>query len=142
MELYRHPNCADVADFFGSVNWLTGTLVASKVVETKIGRFEVCVRGDPGPDVLVGFRPECLQIVGHAGGSAQNSFDAVLRSSTFLGDQFVYDAIVKDRLLVGKSRLVPTGSDRRLQLHVEPSEIMVFPHSETRDRILAPDQPG
>jgi hypothetical protein len=25
---------------------------------------------------------------------------------------------------------------------VEPSEIMVFPHSETRDRILAPDQPG
>src|SRR5688572_11775242 len=62
MELYRHPNCSEVADFFGSVNWLVGTRVASKIVETKIGRLEVCVHGDHGPEVLVGFRPESLQI--------------------------------------------------------------------------------
>lgn len=142
MELYRYPNCSEVADFFGSVNWLTGTLVASKVVETKIGRFEVCVRRDLGPEVLVGFRPECLQIVDQADACGQNSFDAVLRSSTFLGDQFVYDAIVKDQLLVGKSRLVPTRSDRHLQLYVEPSDIMLFPRSEPSGRILSAEQRG
>jgi hypothetical protein len=32
--------------------------------------------------------------------------------------------------------------DRRLRLYVDPAEIMVFPFSESRDRILAPAQPG
>ena len=140
MELYRHPNCSEVADFFGSVNWLVGTRVASKIVETKIGRLEVCVHGDPGPEVLVGFRPESLQIIDRGNVSDQNAFDAVLRSSIFLGDQFIYDAVVKNQLLVGKSRLVPTRGDRKLQLFVEPSEIMVFPHSEMKDRVLSPEQ--
>jgi iron(III) transport system ATP-binding protein len=140
MELYRHPNCSEVADFFGSVNWLAGTRVASKIVETKIGRLEVCVHGDAGPEVLVGFRPESLQIVDRGNVSCPNAFDAVLRSSIFLGDQFIYDAVVKNQLLVGKSRLIPTGGDRKFQLFVEPSEIMVFPHSEMKGRILSPEQ--
>jgi len=136
MELYRHPNCAEVADFFGSVNWLSGTLVASRLVETKIGRFEVCVGGHLGPEVRVGFRPECLQILDHPNPSGQNSFGAVLSSSIFLGDQFVYNIAVKDQLLVGKSRLVPACRDGRLQLYVDPSEIMVFPDSESGGRAV------
>jgi ABC-type Fe3+/spermidine/putrescine transport system ATPase subunit len=140
MELYRRPNCAEVADFFGSVNWLTGTLVASKIVETKIGRLEVCARGDLDREVLVGFRPESLQIVEGSNLAGHNAFDALLRSSTFLGDQFIYEACVKDSLVMGKSRLIPMRDDRRLQLYVDPAEIMVFPYSESKDRILAPEQ--
>jgi hypothetical protein len=37
---------------------------------------------------------------------------------------------------MGKSRLIPVCDDRRLQLYVDPAEIMVFPHSESKDRIL------
>jgi iron(III) transport system ATP-binding protein len=140
MELYRRPNCSEVADFFGSVNWLTGRLTESKIVETEVGRLEVCPRGDPGAEVLVGFRPESLQIVDVASACRQNVFEAVLRSSTFLGDQFVYEAFVKDLLVMGKSRLVPMRDDRRLQLYVDPAEIMVFPYSESKDRMLAPEQ--
>jgi len=140
MELYRRPNCSEVADFFGSVNWLTGRLTESKIVETKIGRLEVCLRGDPGSEVLVGFRPECLQIVDGSNAHRQNAFEAVLRSSTFLGDQFVYEAFVKNLLVMGKSRLVPMRDDRRLQLYIDPAEIMVFPCSESKGRILAPEQ--
>jgi hypothetical protein len=33
--------------------------------------------------------------------------------------------------------LIPVRDDRRLQLYVDPAEIMVFPHSESKDRILA-----
>ncbi|HEX5021451.1 MAG TPA: ABC transporter ATP-binding protein [Candidatus Binatia bacterium] len=142
MELYRRPNCSEVADFFGSVNWLSGTLVASKTVETKIGRLEVCLHGDPGPRVLVGFRPESLQILDGSKGCRENAFEAVLRSSTFLGDQFVFDAVINDSRVMGKSRLSPAAGDRRLQLYVDPSEIMVFPHSESKDRILVPEQRG
>jgi iron(III) transport system ATP-binding protein len=140
MELYRRPNCAEVADFFGEVNWLSGRLIESRIVETKIGRLEVCPGEVAGPDVLVGFRPESLQIAEGTALCRRNAFDAALRSSTFLGDQFVYEAVVRDSLVTGKSRLLPTGGDRRLQLYVDPAEIMVFPHSESKDRILARDQ--
>ena len=133
MELYRRPNCAEVADFFGAVNWLNGTVVGAKTVETKIGRLEVCLRGDLGPNVLIGFRPESLQVVDAANHAGRNAFEAVLRSSTFLGDQFVYEAVIRDSLLTGKSRLIPMGGDRRLQLCVDPTEIMVFPRSENKD---------
>lgn len=140
MDLYRQPNCAEVADFFGSVNWLSGTLVQGKFVDTKIGRFEVCVKGDPGPEVLVGFRPESLQITDRGKTSGSNCFEAALRSSTFLGDQFVYDAVVKDELLVGKSRMVPARSDCGIQLYVDPSDIMVFPGAERKDHLLSLEQ--
>jgi ABC-type Fe3+/spermidine/putrescine transport system ATPase subunit len=140
MDLYRRPNCAEVADFFGSVNWLSGTLVQSRFVDTKIGRFEVCLKGDAGREVLVGFRPESLQIADQRNASGPNVFEAVLRSSTFLGDQFVYDAVVKDELLVGKSRVAPALSDRGIQLFVDPSDIMVFPGAESKDRLLSLEQ--
>ena len=133
MELYRHPNCAEVADFFGSVNWLPGTVVTPGCVETKIGRFEVCARSDVGREVLLGFRPESLLILDRPSVSGRNSFQALLGSKTFLGDQFVYSAVIQDEVLVGKSRLVPTQNERELRLYVDPSEIMVFPGSEKRN---------
>ena len=137
MELYRRPNCPEVADFFGSVNWFSGTRVSAKVVETKIGRFEVEMGGDPGPKVLVGFRPECVQIVERGHGPRPNLFDAVLQSSTFLGDQFVYSVRVDDQSLMGKSRILPICGDRCLQLYVEPAEIMVFPQAERQNPLLS-----
>lgn len=112
------------------------------MVETKIGRLAVCLRDDPGPEVLVGFRPESLQIVDASHCAGHNAFDGVLRSSTFLGDQFVYEAFIKNLLVTGKSRLIPARDDRRLRLYVDPAEIMVFPHSESKDRILAPERRG
>lgn len=141
MELYRRPNCAEVADFFGSVNWFAGRLIDSRMVETPIGPLEVCPAAAVGAEVLVGFRPESLQIVDGAGACRHNGFDAVLRSSTFLGDQFIYEAAVKNLLVTGKSRAVPARPDRCLRLYVDPSEILVFPRSESKDRALAPE-PG
>jgi iron(III) transport system ATP-binding protein len=139
MELYRRPNCAEVADFFGAVNWLDGKLTESRIVETKLGRLEVSPCGDPGKEVLVGFRPESLQILEGTPVCRQNAFEAVLRTSTFLGDQFVYEAFVNDSLVTGKSRLIPMREDHRLQLYVDPAEIMVFPYSERKNRITALD---
>lgn len=140
MELYRRPNCAEVADFFGEVNWLTGRLTEAKFVETQVGRLEVGQCRVAGPELLVGFRPESLQILDGAMPCRQNTFEAVLRSSTFLGDQFVFDAFVKNFPVTGKSRALPMSGERRLRLYVDPQEIMVFAHSESKDRILAREQ--
>jgi ABC-type Fe3+/spermidine/putrescine transport system ATPase subunit len=127
IDLYRRPNCAAVANFFGSVNWLTGTLVGARMVATQIGSLEIGPCAEPGPQVLIGFRPEALHIVESPTSTPLNGFEAVLRSSTFLGDQFVYEACVKDFVFTGKSRLVPLRDDRRLRLRVDSDDIMVFP---------------
>jgi ABC-type Fe3+/spermidine/putrescine transport system ATPase subunit len=129
MDLYCRPNCSEVADFFGSVNWLAGALVGSDLVETRIGRLKVCGQGHSGPDVVVGFRPESLQIAVQEDDSRENIFEVDLRSSIFLGDQFVYETTVDDLLIIGKSRVPPTCGGRRLRVYVDSSDIMVFPRA-------------
>ncbi|MBI2361279.1 MAG: ABC transporter ATP-binding protein [Deltaproteobacteria bacterium] len=129
MELYRSPRRAEVAEFFGQVNWVPGRIVEPGVAETPIGRLRIQSSARPGDEVLVGFRPECLSIVEDDPGAQGNLFHAALRSSTFLGDQFVYSVMVRDRLLVGKSRILPLCPNGRLCLRVDPAELLVFPQT-------------
>jgi hypothetical protein len=51
----------------------------------------------------------------------------MLRSSTFLGDQFLYSVAVAGQLFVGKGRAVPVNTDGQLYLYVNPADLMVFP---------------
>lgn len=130
VELYRNPCRAEVAEFFGLVNWIKGKIVRSCLAETPIGY--ICFRGaaNLGDEVLLGFRPECLSVVERRLGTESNIFQAILRSSTFLGDQFLYNATVQDHILLGKGRVVPLQRDRDLYLYVDPAEIMVFPAAQ------------
>ena len=138
MELYRRPNCVEVAEFFGSVNWLSGKLVAANAVETKIGRFGIPESSNLGNDVIVGFRPESIAILGEPRQSRHNTFPAALGFSTFLGDQFIYDAAVNEIRLLGKSRTLPSSNGRKLYLYVDPEDVMVFPASEKNTAFLSP----
>ena len=130
MDLYRHPNCAEVAEFFGSVNWLPGRRVEADLVETGIGRFRTSRDTGASTEVFVGFRPECIQYAEPAADKQDNTFEARLTSSVFLGDQFVYDATADDTPLTGKSRAVPATHGDSLLLHIPPSDVMVFPADE------------
>jgi iron(III) transport system ATP-binding protein len=129
MELYRSPNCTEVAEFFGSVNWLAGQLTQANLVETSIGPFVTAEAHRFEHDVLVGFRPESMAFVTESA-ERHNCFHATMHSSVFLGDQFVYDATVNETKLVGKSRTVPKLEDGRLHVHVDPADVMVFPATE------------
>ncbi len=130
MELYRSPNCAEVAEFFGSVNWLPGRRAGADLVETGIGRFQVSGGADADAEVFVGFRPESIQFTGPADETDDNTFEARLTSSVFLGDQFVYNVTANDQQLTGKSRTVPTTHGDALLLRVPPGDVMVFPADE------------
>ena len=130
MDLYRSPNCAEVAEFFGSVNWLRGRHVDADVVETGIGRFRVAGAADAGGEVWVGFRPEAMAFAEPSGEEPENTFRTSLVSSVFLGDQFVYDVVADDIRITGKSRAVPTTQGDALLLRVPPAEVMVFAADE------------
>ena len=126
MEIYQKPKRADVAEFFGSVNWLEAKLVQPDLAESAIGKLRVQQGCEAGGHVLLGFRPECLKLAeGCENGT--NTLRARLQSSTFLGDQFVFTVMVNDRPLLGKSRVAPVQKDGMIVLRVEPENIMLFP---------------
>jgi ABC-type Fe3+/spermidine/putrescine transport system ATPase subunit len=127
MELYHRPKRAEVAEFFGSVNWLKGKIVGPSLVETPIGRLGTRDSARPGEEVLVGFRPEALTVVENHRATDSNVLRAAVRTSTFLGDQFIYCVAVRDQLLIGKGRSIPAQNDGKLYLYVNPEDVMVFP---------------
>jgi iron(III) transport system ATP-binding protein len=126
MELYHKPRRAEVAEFFGSVNWLKGRVVQPCLAETPIGLLRIGDCAKQGEQVLLGFRPECLTIVERPEADC-NVFSGVLRSSTFLGDQVVYCVEVQSQLILGKGRAIPMKTSGRIGLRVDPADVMVYP---------------
>jgi len=126
-EIYHKPKRTEVADFFGSVNWLDGTIVEPGLAQSPIGRLRIETAAQPGADVLLGFRPECLCFGEKNSPGADNTFQGKLKTSTFLGDQFVFTAAVNNRLLFGKNRAIPKATQGSFDLRIDPTDIMVFP---------------
>src|SRR5919106_1542762 len=62
LEIYHKPSCADVAEFFGSVNWLEAQVVEPGVADSPIGKLNIASSSKIGDKVLLGFRPECLSL--------------------------------------------------------------------------------
>src|SRR5581483_9322502 len=116
-EMYASPSCPDVANFFGEMNWLEGTVVRPGVAETAIGPLRFSA-SPPEGSVMLGFRPEALAPAN--GAAAENAVSGKLASSTFLGDQFLFRARVGELLLLGKSRMQPAGVDDTIQLAIRP----------------------
>jgi ABC-type sugar transport system ATPase subunit len=127
LEIYHKPACADVAEFFGSVNWLEAQVVGPGVADSPIGELQIQSSFNIGDKVLLGFRPESLSLPDPRTQVDGNCFRAVIGSSTFLGDQFIYTAVINERQLFGKNRTLPKTSDGTALCRVSPSNIMVFP---------------
>lgn len=127
MQLYHCPSRAEVAEFFGSVNWLKAKIIQSCLAETSIGRLRTSAATNPGEEVLLGFRPEALTIIEGPAAMDTNILQATLRSITFLGDQLVYCVEVRNQSFVGKGRTIPLQKDGPICLYVDPADIMVFP---------------
>jgi ABC-type Fe3+/spermidine/putrescine transport system ATPase subunit len=125
-EIYHKPGSADVAEFFGSVNWFDGEVVESGITASPLGKLRIDGAHKPGEKILLGFRPECLSF-GSPANDDCNAFPARIQSSVFLGDQFLYTAVAGDRQLIGKNRAAPADNGGGVMLRVAPADIMVFP---------------
>ena len=123
-EIYTRPQSRFVAEFLGEVNWLDGTVVATREnlleVETPVGRLTVpagVYKGDSS--VLVGFRPEAVRW----GPVPSGTWRATVVRSVYLGEAEEY------RLeLQGGARLRAVVSNPREVLAPgAPAEVSVCP---------------
>lgn len=138
MELYRDPNCPEVAEFFGTVNWLPGERDSadSNLVNTAIGEFSVSRNSAADKKVWIGFRPEHMGFSEEAFIPQPNHFQADLRNKIFLGDQYTFDAHAAASNLVGKSRAAPKLQADKLHIAVDPADIMVFTADDNNTKFI------
>ncbi|MGH6806926.1 MAG: ABC transporter ATP-binding protein, partial [Ensifer adhaerens] len=115
-EIYETPADAFVADFIGSSNFLTGTVVnrAAGVANVRLddGTVIKANTGRNGADenVVIAVRPERLQIVGGAG---ENVVQATIQGGAYLGSVYQYE-------------LTGAGSTFRVQTAREVADKHVF----------------
>jgi ABC-type sugar transport system ATPase subunit len=125
-ELYRNPKSPLVAEFFGSINWLRGKVLDKHCVETEIGKIEVDLLDERNGKVVVGIRPEDMKIDPPTG-DASNRVEAIVSSSTFVGDQVILEMKINNAVLTAKA--VPDGKKPQGKVYVclPKDKLVVFP---------------
>ena len=102
-ELYQSPTDKDVADFLGSMNWLSGTIEADGAIRTSFGTVFSSDSNSiqPNAQVWLGIRPEDVVVHGAADTSpdGRNAFTGEIISSIFLGDHRTYEIRLADETL-------------------------------------------
>src|SRR5262245_39505813 len=125
-ELYRDPKSPQVAEFFGSMNWLHGKVLDKHSVETEIGRLEVDCGAETNGKVVVGIRPEDMKI-----DASQeilgNRLEGTMARSTFVGDQMIFEIRINDTLLTAKA--MPDGErpEGKVSVCFPREKMVVFP---------------
>ena len=125
-ELYRHPESPLVAEFFGSINWLRGKILDGHCVETEIGKLNVDFSGAASGKVVVGIRPEDMKI-NSPESNCGNRLDATVASSTFVGDQMIYELKVNNKMLTAKAMPDGKGPEGKVSVYLPKHKIVVFP---------------
>ncbi len=125
-ELYSNPKSPLVAEFFGSINWLHGKVLDSHCVQTEIGKIDVELRGEAKGKVVLGIRPEDLKI-DWAAGDSSHGLEATVASSTFVGDQMIFEIKINDSVLTAKA--MPDGKkpEGKVYVSLPKDKLVVFP---------------
>ena len=125
--LYRRPANSLVAEFFGSINWLQGKMLAGDQVDSEIGILVIEPRRQYEGNVVVGVRPEDVILDDGAGG--ENSITGQLESAVFLGDQVNAEVKINERVLIARAapdRDYPKGP---VTVRLPKERLVVFPES-------------
>jgi putative spermidine/putrescine transport system ATP-binding protein len=133
-EVYRHPQTPFVLDFVGQSTRLTGTVSQQDKcdirIETSIGTIRAPGDLPVGSRVLVGIRPELIDIDGQPGDRV-NTVRLPLRDAVYLGSKtmlYFRTQGAEDRVLCEVPRLVAAAAPGTEMMLAWPvSETMVFP---------------
>lgn len=130
--IYRSPANRFVADFIGETNWLPGTVQKSNgtqcFVTTELGCFEAATQKSfqTGDSVLLGFRPEAVEI----GERADNSFRTEIRQLSYLGEVEQYTLASATGQLIKAFEQNPRSLRQigaPLSVHVRPENLLLLP---------------
>jgi iron(III) transport system ATP-binding protein len=125
-ELYRAPANALVAEFFGSINWLSGKMLDGGRVETEIGTLAIDSPRQYEGNVVVGVRPEDVKLA-DASANVENRFVGNVLATTFLGDQATSEVKIKDKILLAKTLPDDAKTVGAVSVHLPKEKIVVFP---------------
>lgn len=124
-DLYDRSVSRQVAEFFGPMNLVEGEVIADGVVRTAIGPISVPTAALTDKTVVVGLRPEKVEMV-PLPGETENVFDAVVADRVFLGGVKVHQMKIGEvSLRADNAGNYRVGGAVRIRL---PSEsLRVFP---------------
>jgi iron(III) transport system ATP-binding protein len=126
-QVYSKPVHPQVAQFFGTVNWLEGIVSKPGAVHTPLGHL-TCddMSGFADQDkVAVGVRPENLEIFRSRGDGLENVIPCTITTTTFLGIYRVFTVRVGEASLL----VMRTGAEKfdgPGYVHVPKSAIRLF----------------
>jgi ABC-type Fe3+/spermidine/putrescine transport system ATPase subunit len=129
-ELYRSPANALVAEFFGSINWIRGTMIGENRVETEIGVLSLADSCRCNGAVIVGIRPEDVRLE-RSSNDGENRIEGKITSSTFLGDQIVAELKIGERTLTVKAPPDDEEPRRNFLVYLPKEKLVVFPEPVT-----------
>jgi len=131
--VYRYPDNRFVASFVGEANLIPGTFLGSDGavgrVRTRLGELQATVGAavpQEGAQAWCMVRPENLKL----SGAEQNCFEAVLRSSVYLGEveQFVLDHDGTElRAMRAAPEQAPPPLGERVHVHFNPQDAVILP---------------
>jgi iron(III) transport system ATP-binding protein len=127
-ELYRSPLNPQVAEFFGSINWLEGKWIGRRGVETEIGVIELDHQAQGSGAVVLGIRPEDLRI-GSSPTTSDNELEGEIVSKTFVGDQMLFEVRVKAKTLFARTMSDNDAAGEKVFVYFPRRKIIVFPQT-------------
>jgi len=94
--LYEAPNCREVADFIGQMNFFAGKIIAregalARVELGPLGQMSLAVDEPVGSDILVALRPEKIVLSPHA---QANGVKGTVAALAYLGERSHYSIAV------------------------------------------------
>jgi len=94
--LYEAPNCREVADFIGQMNFFTGQIIAregalARVELGPLGQMSLALDGPAGSDILVALRPEKIILSPDA---RANSVKGSVTALAYLGERTHYSIAI------------------------------------------------
>jgi spermidine/putrescine ABC transporter ATP-binding subunit len=97
--LYEAPNCREVADFIGQMNFFAGKIIArdgasARVELGPLGQTSLAIDGAVGSDVLVALRPEKIVLSTDA---RANSVKGSVAALAYLGERSHYSIVLAGR---------------------------------------------
>jgi ABC-type sugar transport system ATPase subunit len=130
-ELYRRPANSQIAEFFGSINWLRGKALADGGVDTEIGPLVIAAARQYEGNVVVGIRPEDVKLVTMPA-DPENCMAGSVVASFFLGDHIMSEVKIGERILNVKSLPDTVKSTGEVAVQLPKDRIVIFPEAESR----------
>lgn len=130
-DLYRAPANAQIAEFFGSINWLHGKMRADGRVDTELGALVIAAPRQYEGDVVLGIRPEDVKFV-EPSTELENRLAGSVATAFFLGDHCMSEVKIGATVINVKSLPDDAKAAGSVTVHLPPQRMVVFPAAQAQ----------